>query len=304
MATSYRSLSTRDPELTIYQRRVSRAAAGDRQLQLGVERTRAMEHGRISASLVTTAGLLVAAAVGVWFLARGGHSELLVAGLVALAMAPVVWLVAERGRQQRQLAVLREEALRAEVAMLRAQIDPHFFFNTLNNLYALVLAGSERAPQLILELSELLRFTIYEGRKDHVALRDEVAYLEHYLALQRLRARAEDATIELVVEVEDELLMVPPLMLILLIENAVKHGLGAVGAGGWIRARLRAGSDWLELLVENSIAEGQPASPSVRRGGVGLDNLRRRLELLYPGRHQLELDRGADRYRARVRIEP
>jgi LytS/YehU family sensor histidine kinase len=93
-------------------------------------------------------------------------------------------------------------------------------------------------------------------------------------------------------------------MLILLIENAVKHGLGAVGAGGWIRARLHAGSDWLELVVENSIAEGVPASPSVRRGGVGLDNLRRRLELLYPGRHQIELDRGADRYRARVRIEP
>lgn len=248
--------------------------------------------------LLRIAAALAALFAIVLLIQRFGNSEVLVVVLSLAVAAPVLYLVVDRFEQRHQVQRLREEALRAELDSLRAQINPHFFFNTLNNLYGLVVGGSARAPQLILALSNLMRFTIYEGQKDHVALRDELAYLESYLELQRLRSRLEDVEIRFDKAVEDELLAVPPLMLILLIENAIKHGVGSLGSGAFVHLRLSSGADWLEFTVANNYQAGARSKP-----GIGLANLERRLALLFPRRHRLTCEAQGGVFRAGLRLE-
>lgn len=230
--------------------------------------------------------------------ARAGNTELLVVLLCVGVVLPVLYLVIDRFNQRLQVQRLREEGLRAELALLKAQIDPHFFFNTLNNLYGLAVARSEHTSELILKLSDLMRFTIYEGRKDHVALQDELEYLRNYLAIQRLRSRVEAVDLRFDVEVEDDMLMVPPLLLILLVENAIKHGVGSKTEGAYVHLQLAAGDDWLTFRVVNNY-ELMPQKPR----GIGLANLERRLALLFPGRHRFEREATDGVFTATLRLE-
>ncbi len=233
--------------------------------------------------LVRILGLIALLIVLIVLVARYGNRDLLVVLLSFAIAVPLVYLTIDRFAQKNQVLRLREEGLRAELALLKAQIDPHFFFNTLNNLYGLVLAKSEQAPELILKLSDLMRFTIYEGRKDHVVLADELDYLRNYLAIQQIRTRMEKVELRFETEVADLALQVPPLMLILLVENAVKHGVGSLTEGAFVHIVLKAGQDWLSFEVRNNYAP----RPGQRRG-IGLENLERRLQLVFPGRHRLE----------------
>jgi LytS/YehU family sensor histidine kinase len=243
-------------------------------------------------------GLLLGFFAVAVLVARLGNSELLVALLSLAVVVPLAYLVVDRFNQRFLVQRLREEALRAEVTLLKAQIDPHFFFNTLNNLYGLAVARSEHTAELILKLSELMRFTIYEGRKDHVALRDELEYLRNYLAIQRLRSRVEVVDLRFEAEVEDDMVMVPPLLLILLVENAIKHGVGSKTDGAFVHIKLAAGDDWLEFRVVNNYEE-MPQRPR----GIGLANLERRLALLFPGRHRFERDAVDGVFTATLRLE-
>lgn len=243
-------------------------------------------------------GLIALFLVLVVAVARSGNRDLLVVLLSFSIAVPLVYLTVDRFAQKNQVLRLREQGLRAELALLKAQIDPHFFFNTLNNLYGLVLAKSEQAPDLILKLSDLMRFTIYEGRKDHVALADELDYLRNYLAIQQIRTRMEQVELRFETEVADASLQVPPLLLIMLVENAIKHGVGSLTEGAFVHISLKAGLDWLAFEVRNNYAP----RPHYRRG-IGLANLERRLQLVFPGRHRLErLDEGGI-YTVRLRLE-
>ena len=232
-------------------------------------------------------------------LATHGTQDLLVVFLCFAVMAPVVYLVVDRFRQRNKLLEAKEEALRAELALLKNQINPHFFFNTLNNLYGLATARSELAPQMILKLSDLMRFTIYEGKKDHVLLRDEIAYLENYLEIQRIRAKLDKVDLRFEKEVADDLIDVPPLMLIMLVENAVKHGSDSLTGNAFIHIRLEAGSDWLIFEIANNFT---PAKDQTGHG-IGLKNLERRLALLFPGRHDYKVAIDDKIYKARLRLD-
>lgn len=229
---------------------------------------------------------------------RYGNQELLLVLLSFSIAAPVLYLTVDRFAQKNQVLRLREEGLRAELALLKAQIDPHFFFNTLNNLYGLTLARSEQAPALILKLSDLMRFTIYEGRKDHVALRDEICYLQNYLDIQRIRTRMDQVDLRFETEVADDLLMVPPLLLIMLVENAIKHGVGSLASAAFVHMRLEASPNDLTFTVKNNY-ESRPNSPR----GIGLANMKRRLALLFPKCHQLQYQEKDGIYSATLRLE-
>lgn len=225
---------------------------------------------------------LVFSATAYWLIARG-NSNLASAFLTTGLLVPAAWIGWDRYQRRHQVMRLKEEALRAELAALKNQINPHFFFNTLNNLYSLSVAGSERTPEMILVLSELMRFTIYEGKKDHVALQDEVDYLRHYIALQRIRVKG-DVEVEFEVALADPWARIPPLMLMILLENAFKHGVATLTEDAYIHLVLRATEEKVFFEVCNNF-DPQAAA---KEPGIGMANLKRRLQLTYGRDYRLE----------------
>lgn len=200
----------------------------------------------------------------------------------------------EKERLEAELA-LRE----AELARLETQMQPHFLFNTLNNLYALTLEGSEDAPEVVLHLAEMLDYVLERSDRSYVPLRGELDHLETYLELERLR---HGERVEIILDRGDisPEAHLAPLLLVPLVENAFKHGVRRSASGGWVRIRLRAEDGRLRFVVANSVpAAGGSSSDS---SGIGLANLRRRLELLYPGTHRLELDEEPRCFTARLEV--
>ncbi len=193
----------------------------------------------------------------------------------------LLYLVVDRFIQKSKVDALTEASLRAEVDSLKAQINPHFFFNTLNNLYGLTVEKSDSAPEVILKLSDMMRYTIYEGQKDRVALSDEIAYLENYIELHKIRYQR-DLDIRFQRDVADETLHIPPLLLIVLLENAFKHGVESLTENAFVHIKLASTDGTLRFELRNNF-EAEDERPV----GIGLKNLRRRLDLLLPHHHKL-----------------
>jgi LytS/YehU family sensor histidine kinase len=245
--------------------------------------------------------LVVTALLGylavVILLERTGNRDLLLVFLALGLAVPVLVLVLERNRQGKQIAAMKQAALQAELSALKAQINPHFFFNTLNTLYGMAQQGDVRTAEMIQRLGELMRFTVYEGRKNEVAIGAEIEYLEHYLELSRMRyGRLDDIRFE--TNIESREFQLPPLLLIVLVENSVKHGAARVADGAFIHLEISVLANRLEVVIENNFDD----SPG-RGSGIGMQNLRRRLELQYPARHSLTARSTGDVWRAELVLE-
>jgi len=198
-------------------------------------------------------------------------------------------------------AVARSEKLQAELAVLRHQFHPHFLFNVLNSLYAQVLERNEQAPGMVLRLSEMMRYHVYEARDRPVRLSREVHYLQSYISLQQARF---GSRLSLSADFSGPLddVLVEPLLLLPFVENAFKHSLRAAGGTeGWITLYLHVEEQWMTLRLENSRPPGEAALAN-DPGGFGLRQVRRRLELLYPGRHVLDLVSEPDRFFVLLKI--
>ena len=194
-----------------------------------------------------------------------------------------------RARRQRELD-LRAELARAQLQALRAQLEPHFLFNTLNAIVALIRSDPEAAERMLIGLSEFLRLTLEDLGVDEVSLRRELEYLDRYLALQKARFRER---LRLAIEVAPDALdcAVPPLLLQPLVENAIRHGISRSVTGGTISVRGRREGGELALSVTD---DGQGLSPNGNTGaGLGLANTRARLERLYGASQSLELVNGS-----------
>lgn len=199
--------------------------------------------------------------------------------LLSLHLA-ISWALA----QWRLAKQLQGERVASELALLKTQINPHFLFNTLNNLYGLAKEQSPATPDLILCLSGLLRHTVYQGGQDSVRLADEIAYLNDYIALQQIRyTKQVDISFECKVDRDDY--RIAPLLLIVLLENAYKHGVEPLATDACVRLQLDVSNDQLHFEIENSCDPTSVAA--AHSSGVGLQNLQRRLELEYPQRHRL-----------------
>ncbi|RPD49842.1 histidine kinase [Hymenobacter sediminis] len=196
-------------------------------------------------------------------------------------------------RGQRNRREMERQQLLTELAMLKTQINPHFLFNTLNNIYSLTSRKSDKAPEAVLRLAEIMRYLLYESSTDTVPLSREVAHLRSFLDLQRLRlsASAQDAIQFDVTGTSPECAHpIAPLLLLPLVENAFKHGdLTARPVAVHISLVL-ASDGLLRFSVLNHVAPADAERELPKQpGGVGLVNLRRRLELLYPGRYVLDV---------------
>jgi len=198
--------------------------------------------------------------------------------------------------QWRWLKTLQSDKANAELALLRSQINPHFFFNTLNNLYGLVVEKSDEAPEVVLKLSEMMRYTIYEGKKDLVSIKDEINYLETYIELHKIRYKKK-VDIQFIKEVDDSL-QVAPLLFIILLENAFKHGVEKMRENVFIHLRISSEGKNISFVIENSFKK----STSHPNGGIGLDNLKGRLEHLYPNRHEFLIKEGETVFKAQLNL--
>lgn len=194
---------------------------------------------------------------------------------VLLLCLGIVWLV----RQIIFIIKLKKENMKAELMLLKSQVSPHFFFNTLNNLYGLVAKDPQKAQELILKLSDMMRYSIYEGEKDTVALREEIVFLKNYIQLHKMRYH-KHISVDFNCEV-DENRKVVPLLFIILLENAFKHGIENLREDAYIKMNLTTTQNGICFAIENNYEKAENQS------GIGLKNLKRRLELIYPNQHEL-----------------
>ncbi len=201
---------------------------------------------------------------------------------------------------QKLKAELVNQTQTSELALLRSQVNPHFLFNTLNNIYSLVCKKSPDAPEAIMKLSSIMRYMLYDANTEVVLLEKEVEYLESFIELQKLRIRHTDF-VELRIEGEVGNKTIAPMLLIPFVENAFKHG-NKTGSLPGIRIYLVAAKDHLTFEVTNHLKKKLLGQKDTI-GGIGLQNIKRRLEILYPGKYSLETIQDNDLYRVKLYIK-
>ena len=199
--------------------------------------------------------------------------------------------------QWKWLQNLKVKKAEAELALLKTQINPHFFFNTLNNLHALTLKKHENAPEVVLKLSHIMRYTIYEGKKEHVFLKDEITFLKNYIELHKIRYH-KNVKINFSHNSNDSD-TIAPLLFIVLLENAFKHGAEKLIENAFISINLESNSDTVYFTVQNNFDVDEQST----QNGIGLDNLKRRLHLLYPKKHTLVIEQINHIYTADLKIQ-
>lgn len=185
-------------------------------------------------------------------------------------------------RETKSILKLKREKKQAELLHLKSQVNPHFFFNTLNNLYGLVEQDAEKAQQLILKLSDMMRYSIYEGQNDWVTLGEEIEYLQNYIELHKMRYH-KTIDVKFDINVENQNVKVMPLLFIILLENAFKHGVENLRKDAFVHLKLTANHKNIDFEIENNFDDEE----SNKRKGIGLENLKRRLHLTYVNKHQL-----------------
>lgn len=195
---------------------------------------------------------------------------------------------------------LQSENLRTELGFLRSQVSPHFMFNTLNSLVSLARKKSDKLEPALLELSNLLHYMLYESDEEKVSISKEIDYIQSYIDLQTLRF-GHHVRISFEAIKPDDDFTIEPMLLIPLIENAFKHGIGMI-EDPEIIVQLKVIKDEVMLMVQNKFNKGSGETKD-KTSGIGLNNLDRRLKLLYPNRHALQLASNGTYYNASLKIQ-
>ncbi|MBX2952747.1 MAG: histidine kinase [Leadbetterella sp.] len=198
------------------------------------------------------------------------------------------WFGIEARKQE-----IENEKLNTELRFLKEQINPHFLFNTLNSLYYLAIIQSARTPEVIEKLSQMMRYMLYDSNRPKVQLPQEIEYMQNFIELEKMRI---EKPIPITFEISGDVssIRIVPLILNTFLENAFKHGLNNHSTNGFIRIMIHADPNLLIFMVENS----KPEHPdSKEKSGIGLQNVKRRLELSYPEKHNLEITEDENHYK-------
>jgi sensor histidine kinase YesM len=200
----------------------------------------------------------------------------------------VIKIISDWQRHQRDRKDLETQRMQSEIKFLKSQINPHFLFNTLNSLYALTLKKSDAAPEIVIKLSEMMRYMLYECNERRVPLAKEVTYIQNYLDLEKLRQSGHsDIRFDVEGEIMDQ--TIAPLIFIPFLENSFKHGLNHQLGDGYVHVIMKVLGNKLLLRILNSKPKQVPARGDRSSGGIGLVNVRRRLNLLYPNQYKLDI---------------
>ncbi len=218
--------------------------------------------------------------------------------LLAVALHYLLAAFEASRRAEARALELRVLAREAELKALRAQIDPHFLFNSLNSIASLAGRDPAGARRMALLLADFLRQSLRLGAEDRIPLSEELALAGLYLEIEGVRF-GDRLAVEKEIAAEVEHCLVPPFVLQPLIENAVHHGIAHLLEGGTVRIAVRPVGDRVRIAVENP---RDPAAPRARKGGIGLANLRRRLAALYDGEAALSIEEQPESYRAEVTL--
>ncbi|HEY0054431.1 MAG TPA: histidine kinase [Pedobacter sp.] len=178
---------------------------------------------------------------------------------------------------------------KSELQLLQSQLSPHFLFNTLNNLYGISLTRHEKIPPLLLKLSELLRYSVYEAKELFVPLKDEIAYINNYIDFEKIRV-GERLIINFSLDQIDPTIKIAPMLLIVFIENAFKHSKNSTDKNIDVDIELKTWANSILFSVKNSYQVNKDTPIQDKYSGLGLDNARKRLDLLYPNRYDLKVD--------------
>lgn len=219
----------------------------------------------------------------------------LIVGVYALFYFVRSWY----NEQQRVQGLLREKTT-AELELLKSQVQPHFIFNTLNNIYSVALKSSPETARLISHLSSFLSYNLYESKQEKVLLTSEILYIKHYIELQKNRyGNKLDISLNIYDEISD--LYIAPLLLLPVIENSFKHGIADSINQGWIRIDISRQKDYYSIKIENSTEEkyGQSGSGN----GIGLQNVQKRLQLIYPDKYEFKTIKELHSYLAILKLK-
>jgi sensor histidine kinase YesM len=196
-------------------------------------------------------------------------------------------------KNEKKRKELEKEKLNSELAFLKSQVSPHFFFNTLNNIYTLIGIDTEEAQDAVLKLSKLMRYLLYDSEGSNSRLSDEINFMNHYIDLMKLRInRKVDLTVDLPGNVPE--LSIPPLLFIAFIENAFKHGV-SYREQSFIRIRMDVDEAQIRFEARNSIGRSGTEGEN-KHSGIGLENVKKRLDLLYPGLHELKITESPEEF--------
>ena len=201
-------------------------------------------------------------------------------------------------KQIKSIIRLKNEKAQTELMHLKSQVNPHFFFNMLNNLYGLVDKDSKKAQELILKLSDMMRYSIYDGQKETVLLSEEITYLQNYIELHKMRYH-KTIDVKFKVDIEGNDFQIMPLLFIILLENAFKHGVENLRNNAYVHIDMKAENDQVNFDIENNFDN----TITNEQGGIGMNNLKRRLELVYPKSHTLTIIKTDTVYKAQLNIK-
>ena len=213
----------------------------------------------------------------------------------------MAWYMRDHIRQAKVLEEIKKKQTEAELSFLKSQINPHFLFNTLNNLYGLALKKSDHAPDAILKLSSILRYLLYESNHEKIDFEKEKEVMHAYIDLEMLRI-SESSRLHFSIQT-DRPVQIPPLLWMPVLENVFKHGTRTLKADQDVEYRFTITGDSLAIYSRNpgrSIVIGD--SPN-GVGGVGLDNLKKRLSLLFPGKHSIQTKLNGEEFIALVNVQ-
>ena len=220
-------------------------------------------------------------------------------GLVLLA-ATSLYVIRLLFRNQQELSTLENEKLKLELNQLKSQLQPHFFFNTINNMYSLSVQNSPKTPLMINDLSGIMRYMLYDTRNEKVLLQQEVEFIKSYISLENLRHDEADI-IDFAAQGDIGSIEIEPLLFLPLIENTFKHALHKDIPDKWVKLILAVYDDELVFQTSNP-GRATDNSYDKSRSGIGLMNVRKRLDLLYPGRHELVIHNEADIFTVNLTI--
>jgi hypothetical protein len=202
----------------------------------------------------------------------------------------------EKEKEQQLTLGFQKKLTEMELKLLKSQLNPHFYFNTLNNLYGLSMIAPKKAPQAILKLSDIMEYVIYDCKSEKVPLIKELKFISSYIDLERLRYD-EQAAIGLKIEGDCNGYVISPLLLIQFIENAFKHGMEENKPRSFLSINIHIEEGWLHYNSINSIKNNQHFN-----GGLGLENVKKRLDILYTDQHELKIQEGIDTYEVNLKL--
>jgi len=211
-------------------------------------------------------------------------------------------MIIDRIYNQQKLALMEKERVKHELDFLKAQINPHALFNSLNTIYGHIDKNNQTARNILLKFSDLLRYQLYDCGEEKISLEKEVAYIKNYIAFQQIR-KEKNLDVEVDINMEDGNFTIAPLLSVVIIENAFKFVSSFTDTQNKISIKLEVAGGLLTFHVINTTERKETATSLIKQGGIGIANLKRRLELLYPGKYEVSFNQKIGHYEAILKLK-